>query len=103
MVNTSQYFLVLDSSDHFIVRFLSERSVDFRNLDEIDQKILAWLLAHSPNKLEGWLDFLASDYDKKTSNRFCLQCLKDYLYPLSEPLAPEPFRVYGEPDALEVY
>lgn len=41
-------------------------SLEFFKLDEIDRKVLIWLLAHVPQKsVSAWLDYIADAYRRE--------------------------------------
>ena len=43
--------------------FMEREKLEFFKLDEIDRKVLLWLLDHVPQKsVVAWLDFIASEY-----------------------------------------
>jgi len=43
-------------------------SLEFFKLDEIDRKVLLWLLAHVPQKsVTAWLDYIADAYRREKS------------------------------------
>ena len=43
-------------------------SLEFFKLDEIDRKVLVWLLAHVPQKsVSAWLDYIADAYRREKS------------------------------------
>lgn len=88
MVNTSESFLVLDNADLCVLRHLSEHCEDFDNLEEIDKKIVVWILTKKPEWLEGWISFLMTDYSKTRSTELCWERLMAYLTLFSDSSTP---------------
>src|ERR1700755_2465108 len=88
MVNNSETFLALDKTDLRVLRHLSDHCEDFRNLEEIDKKIVVWILINKPGWLEGWVGFLMIDYSKRWGNRFCMERLMSYLTLFSDSSTP---------------
>lgn len=40
--------------------------MEFFKLDEIDRKVLLWLMDHKSAKtIKGWIEYIASDYKKR--------------------------------------
>jgi len=42
---------------------MENEKLEFFKLDEIDRKVLLWLLSHVPQRsVSAWLDYIASEY-----------------------------------------
>lgn len=47
---------------------MESNSLEFFKLDEIDRKVLVWLLSHVPQKsVAAWLDYIADAYKREKS------------------------------------
>lgn len=45
---------------------MESNSLEFFKLDEIDRKVLIWLLSHVPQKsVTAWLDYIADAYKRE--------------------------------------
>ena len=42
-----------------------EQRPEFFKLNEIDRKVLAWLLKQAPQGVKGWVTFIADEYKRK--------------------------------------
>lgn len=102
MVNTSETFLVLDAADYSILDRLLRRCEEFKNLQEIDQKIVVWMLVHAPLRLESWIDFLTSDYTNPDFDITCSERLMQCLQFFSTPLLPNQLRILDEEDIVHI-
>ncbi len=58
-------YMALDGADQFMLVLLQNKSAEFRKLRVEDLKILVWLLTHQPTRIESWIDYLSSEYQKK--------------------------------------
>jgi len=53
-------------------------SLEFFKLDEIDRKVLLWLMEHVPQKsISAWLDYIAEAYRREKSVQLNIERLYD--------------------------
>jgi len=51
-----------------IIQILMKQRPEFFKLDEIDRKVLFWLMDHvQPGTVKSWIEFIAEDYKQKRS------------------------------------
>ena len=51
-----------------IIQILIEQRPEFFKLDEIDRKVLFWLINHvQPGTVKSWIEFIADDYKQNRS------------------------------------
>jgi len=46
---------------------MENEKLEFFKLDEIDRKVLLWLITHAPKWVKGWIEYAAEDYKRKKS------------------------------------
>ncbi|MFZ6011188.1 MAG: hypothetical protein ACOYXT_12650 [Bacteroidota bacterium] len=71
----TENFLALDRGDIDMLSRLKRRSTDFAKLDDVDQRILVWLLSHKPVRIRSWIDFLSSEYRSRQLAEFDTKAL----------------------------
>jgi type II secretory pathway component PulM len=55
---------------------MEDKKLEFFKLDEIDRKVLVWLLSHVPQKsLLAWIDYIAEEYRLHKSTSINTQTL----------------------------
>lgn len=59
-------FLKIDFQEREIFSSLMKNSTEFFKIEEIDRNVMVWLVCESPSRVKSWLEYLASDYRRKS-------------------------------------
>jgi hypothetical protein len=66
MKSKGDEFYRFEEIDGKVFIWLMKKSQDFLKLDDVDRNVLIWLVNKSPKKLRSWVEYLASDYKRKS-------------------------------------
>ena len=44
---------------------MDHHKLEFFKLDEIDRKVLCWLMDKHPNSIKSWIEFIKEDYARR--------------------------------------
>ena len=49
---------------------------EFFKLDQVDRKLLSWMMDHSPDAISSWLEYMREEYKKKKNIEIDIARLK---------------------------